>query len=184
LVRCFISFNIDDESFMSGLIKVQKKLKETGADLKLVKPENIHVTLRFLGEIQQEMIKKISDEMDGISFEPFNMELQGVGVFPNIRRINVIWVGIRKGLKQVEEIYDQLEGCLTKLGFKSDGKKFSPHITISRVRTGRNKEDLGHLLKELQDLDFGSFKISTLKLMKSVLTPKGPIYSTLHEVKK
>jgi 2'-5' RNA ligase len=101
-----------------------------------------------------------------------------------MRRINVIWVGIEKGLKQVEDIYDQLDRRLIKLGFKSDGKKFSPHITISRVKTGRNKEALAHSLMELQDRDFGVFKINTLKLMKSVLTPKGPIYSTLHEVKK
>ena len=150
----------------------------------MVKPENIHVTLRFLGEIQPAMIEKVSKEIDKISFSPFDLELSGVGVFPNMRRINVIWVGIKKGLKETESVFDQVENRLTKLGFKSDRKKFSPHITISRVRTGRNKEALSSRVLELKDIEFRVFIVDTLRLMKSVLTPKGPIYSTLHEVKK
>ncbi len=130
------------------------------------------------------MIEKISKDIDKISFRPFDLELSGVGVFPNMRRINVIWVGIKKGLKETENVFDQVENRLTKLGFKSDRKKFSPHITISRVRTGRNKEALTRQVLELKDIEFRVFRVDTLRLMKSVLTPKGPIYSTLHEVRK
>ena len=184
LVRCFIAFDINDETVLKRLVEIQRMLEETGADLKLVEPKNIHVTLRFLGEVQPAMAESISKEMDGVSFSPFDVELNGAGVFPNMRRINVVWVGIRKGVVELEKIFEQLDVGLARLGFKQDRRGFSPHITIARVRTAKNKEMLAHRIIELRDYEFGVIRADMLKLMRSVLKPEGPIYTALHEVRK
>ncbi|MEM2092260.1 MAG: RNA 2',3'-cyclic phosphodiesterase [Candidatus Bathyarchaeia archaeon] len=182
LVRSFISFDVEDEGVMRELTRVQSILLETGADLKVVEPRNIHVTIRFLGEIPLTMIDRVYGEMSKIVFSPFDIEIRGLGAFPNIRHINVIWAGIRRGLNELRNIYYQLEPGLQKLGLRPDDKGFSPHITIARVKTGRKRDELAKLIKEFENHEFGIIKARCLRLKRSVLTPHGPIYSTLREV--
>jgi 2'-5' RNA ligase len=160
----------------------QKLLAESSADLKLVKPENIHITLRFLGNITEDMISRISTELKQIAFKPFSAEIHGVGAFPSPESPRVIWAGIRSGADEARSIFQQVEPRLRDLGFKQESRGFSPHITIGRVRSSRNKRDLVDRLMGLADRDFGILKITCLKLKKSVLTPRGPVYSTLMEV--
>jgi 2'-5' RNA ligase len=181
-IRSFIAFDIDDKEIMNKLSEVQEKLVKTGANLKLVKPENIHITMRFLGNIQPAMVDKIHNEMKQIVFTPFEAQIQGIGAFPTLKYARVVWAGIKKGAEKLEDIFNQLEPRLQKLGFAPDKKGFSPHITIARVRTGRNKAELVHCINELTNYEFGVLHVNCLKLKKSVLTPKGPIYSTLKEV--
>ncbi len=181
-IRSFIAFDIDDENVVRNLSKVQSMLLKTGADLKLVKPENIHVTIRFLGEIPSVMIEKIYSEMNKVTFSPFDIEVKGLGAFPNLRRINVIWAGVKRGANELRNIYYQLEPNIQRLGFRPDNKGFSPHLTIARVRTGRKRNELANLIKEFEDYEFGVVRAKCLRLKRSVLTPQGPIYSTLREV--
>jgi 2'-5' RNA ligase len=181
MIRSFIAFDIEDDTVLRNLSKVQDMLVRTGADLKLVKPENIHVTLRFLGDVTSEMVDQVHGEMEQTQFVPFEVKVKGAGAFPNLRRISVVWAGIRQGANELRAIFDQLEPRLQTLGFKPDYKGFSPHLTIARVKTGRNKEALAEQLKELEDYEFGSIKAECLRLKKSVLTPQGPIYSVLRE---
>jgi len=182
LIRSFIAFDIEDENIVRNISKVQSMLLETGADLKIVKPENIHITVRFLGNVSPGMIDRISSEMEKVSFSPFDVEVKGLGAFPNLRRINVVWAGIGRGADELRSIYYQLEPRLQRLGFRPDNKSFSPHLTIARVRSGRNKGELAKLIMDLEEYRFGVFRAKCLRLKKSVLTPKGPIYSTLREV--
>jgi 2'-5' RNA ligase len=112
---------------------------------------------------------------------PFEVEIKGLGVFPNLRRINVIWAGIRRGANELRSIFHQLEPKLRDLGFQPDAKGFSPHLTIARVKTSRNKTELIKIIKELENYEFGLVKAKCLRLKKSVLTPQGPIYSVLKE---
>jgi 2'-5' RNA ligase len=182
MIRSFIAFDIDDKSIVRKLSEAQNQLVNTGANLKLVKPENIHITMRFLGNIHSTMVDEIHAKMEELSFTPFDVELKGIGVFPNMKYLKVIWTGIRQGSDELKKISDQLEPRLRKLGFKSDPKGFSPHLTIARVRTGHNKAELSRCVEELADYEFGVLKAECLRLKKSVLTPKGPIYSTLKEV--
>ena len=111
------------------------------------------------------------------------MEFKGVGTFPNIRNPRVIWVGIEKGASELSEIYGQLEPKLRKIGLIPDKKGFSPHLTIARVRSGRNRSELVNILGDLKLYDFGVMRADILRLKKSTLTPTGPIYSTIHEIK-
>jgi len=180
-IRSFIAFDIEETPVLREFANAQSMLVETGADLKLVKPENIHMTVRFLGDISSRQVDEIHGEMEQVNFAPFNVEIKGIGVFPNPRRITVVWAGIRRGADELTGIFNQLEPRLRRIGFRPDSKGFSPHLTISRVRTGRNKDELVRRLDELEDYDFGLVKAECLRLKRSVLTPKGPIYSVLKE---
>ena len=182
MVRSFIAFDIDSESVIKRLMEVQKTLVNTGADLKIVEPQNIHVTMRFLGDITPNMFDPIHEEMEKVSFTPFEIELRGLGAFPTLKYARVVWAGIKGGAEKLTDISNQLEPRLLRLGFRPDPKGFSPHLTIARVKSGRNKAELTHTIQELKDYQFGIIKASCLKLKRSVLTPKGPIYSTLKEV--
>ena len=181
-IRSFIAFDINNYEVLKHLSEIQERLVKTGADLKPVKLENIHITIRFLGNIQPNMVEKIYNEMEQIAFNPFEVEIRGVGAFPSLKYARVVWAGIQKSADKLENVFNQLEPPLRKLGFKPDAKGFSSHITIARVRTGRNKTELSRCLNELAPYEFGVSKVDCLKLKKSVLTPRGPIYSTLKEV--
>lgn len=181
-IRSFMAFDIDNELVVRRLSEVQNTLAHTGADLKLVNPQNIHVTMRFLGNISIPMVDLIHEEMKQISFSPFEIELRGLGAFPSLRYARVVWAGIQKGVDELVNVFNQLEPRLRRLGFKPDPKGFSPHLTIARVRTGRHKAELVKCVEDLADYEFGIIKANYLRLKKSVLTPKGPIYSTLREV--
>ncbi|MEM2104666.1 MAG: RNA 2',3'-cyclic phosphodiesterase [Candidatus Bathyarchaeia archaeon] len=180
-IRSFIAFDIENVSVLEKIRKVQKILADSGADLKLVEPENIHITLRFLGNITQNMVDKIYNGMQKIQFTPFDVKVQGLGAFPNPRYPRVLWAGIREGAIQLRGIFEQLEPYLRGLGFAPDRKGFSPHLTIARVRSGRNRGELAERLKENLNFDFGVLEAKCLRLKRSDLTPKGPIYSTLRE---
>ncbi|MDH5462553.1 MAG: RNA 2',3'-cyclic phosphodiesterase [Candidatus Bathyarchaeota archaeon] len=182
MIRSFIAFDIDSEPLLSKFSEAQGILANTGASLKLVQPRNIHITMRFLGNITLSMIDSIHEEMNKVSFTPFDVEIRGLGAFPSLKCTRVVWAGIRKGADELTNIYSQLEPLLQKLGFRPDRKGFSPHLTIARVRTGRNKVELVRCIEELTNYEFGVVRANCLKLKKSVLTPKGPIYSTLREV--
>lgn len=183
-IRSFIAFDIDDEKILSRFASVQEKLALSGADLKLVKTQNIHITMQFLGDIFPNMAEKISDRMEELVFSPFNVEIRRVGAFPSIKRPRIIWAGIQEGSRELEDIYNQMEVNLFSLGFGKSSRRFSPHITIVRVRTGRNRGELTRCLQEVADFEFGVIKADCLKLEKSVLTPNGPIYSTLKGVQR
>jgi len=182
MIRSFIAFDIDNELVLRSFSEVQGMLLNTGADLKLVKPQNIHITMRFLGDISSSMVDSIHEEMKKISFNLFDVEIKGLGAFPSLRYARVVWAGIRKGADELKNIFDQLEPRLQGVGFRPDPKGFSPHLTIARVKTGRNKAELARCVQDLADYEFGVVRVNCLKLEKSVLTPRGPIYSTLREV--
>jgi len=181
-IRSFIAFDINNDSLLKKISDAQNLLIETGADLKLVEPRNIHVTIRFLGNITLSMADKIHEKMKKIIFSPFTINIHGVGAFPTLKYPRVIWAGIKQGNNELRNIFDQLEPELQNLGFPPDPKGFNPHITIARVKTGRNKAELIKKIQLLADYNFGVVKAECLRLKKSVLTPQGPIYSTLREI--
>ena len=181
-IRAFFSFDIEDQTIIRQLTKVQNMLLNTGAQLKTVKPQNVHLTIRFLGDISPAMVDAIHEEIKQLSFSPFTVELNGLGAFPKLNYPRVVWAGITKGANELKDVFGQLEPRLRGLGFKPDNKGFSPHLTIARVRTGRNKVELVKRIQELENYEFGEVKATCLRLKKSDLTPRGPIYSTLREV--
>ena len=180
-IRSFLAFDIEDDTVRNRLAKAQALLIQTGADIKLVKTENIHVTMRFLGDISTGMVDAIFSEMKKTEFAPFEIHLKGLGVFPDLHYPRVVWAGITDGADRLQSIFGQLEPKLRALGFAPDSKGFSPHLTIARVRSARNKAQLTEFITENAGREFGEIKAECLRLKKSVLSPRGPTYSTLKE---
>lgn len=181
-VRSFVAFDMDSESVLKRLTEVQGLLVGSGADLKVVEPKNIHITVRFLGNVTVNSVEEIFEAMKKVQFVPFDVKVCGVGAFPDVRYPRVVWAGITEGADKLRGIFSQLEPHLRSLGFAPDPKGFSPHLTIARVRSGRNKAELAKLISENVNYEFGTVRAACLRLKKSDLTPKGPIYSTLKEV--
>jgi len=182
MIRSFLAFDINNPSVLQRFTEIQDNLIKTGADLKLVTPQNIHITLRFLGDVSSSMVDRIHESMKKVNFSAFNCDINGLGVFPDLRYPRVVWAGIQEGSDELKDIVDQLEIQLRKLGFRADPKGFSPHLTLARVKTGRNKAELVRNIQNLADYDFGVVRADCLRLKKSILAPTGPIYSTLREV--
>ena len=178
-VRAFVAVDIDDPKVLSAVDAAQEDLRATGADLKLVETQNVHLTLWFLGEITQETLESVKQSLMGIRFSPFDLRVAGVGYFPGGRSIRVVWAGVENADGQLKHIYGQLRQRLPSLGFKPDRRGFSPHFTIARVRSSRGQDSLLSWIEGMQAAVFGIQRVESVKLKRSVLTPRGPIYSDL-----
>ncbi len=180
-IRSFLAFDMQDDTILDRLAAVQKLLIQTGADLKLVSPQNIHITLRFFGDISQNMAEKIFEAMKQIKFSPFPVQIKGLGVFPSMNYPRVVWAGMMQGAEQLTSIFSQLEPKIQALGFEPDRYGFSPHLTIARIKSGANKAQLAELVNKKKDYEFGIVHADCLRLKRSDLSPHGPSYSTLKE---
>lgn len=162
--------------------EILDELGRSGADIKLVEPQNLHITLKFLGDTDEEKIEGIAKAMEesvrGIA--PFETRFCGLGAFPNSRSVRVVWVGLL-GAEPLALISRRLDDNLSPIGFARDQRGFSPHITIGRVRTPRRWGSLPAILARYPDRDFGSLRVERISLKKSVLGPKGPTYSTVRQ---
>lgn len=179
----FRSFIAVDVEAGEALREAINDLDHFGRTLKPVSPENMHVTLKFLGDTDErcvpQLTKVMKDAVEGVA--PFEVRLVGTGAFPNSRTARVLWVGM-EGAEPFKDIVTRLEDGCDLMGFGRDKQAFSPHLTLARVREGFNA-DLADFIKYGHGKDFGSFTVSALKLKKSVLTPAGPIYSDAAEVR-
>ncbi len=182
MVRAFIGIDID-EAARQKLVAAQKQLAATGAQLKLVEPPNIHVTMKFLGEVREDQIGAITDAMRAAvaGIGPFDISVRGIGVFPDLRYIRVIWAGVSDGREQVTSVQRRIDQNLVKLGFKPE-RDFVPHLTLARAKSAAGKERLVAFLKSVTNVEFGSCRVGAVELKQSTLTPKGPIYSTLAHI--
>jgi 2'-5' RNA ligase len=183
-VRCFVAVECGEEEVLRGFRDVEARLRPTGADLKFVEPENVHLTLKFLGEIPEAKARKVAETVSEMSFKPFSFLVEGVGVFPSPSRPNVVWAGITDGVADLAAVFEDLEGRLSRLGFERERRRFSPHLTVCRVRSGRNRAQLVAELNQLEDMVFGSVKVDRVTLKKSVLTRQGPVYTNVAKSRK
>lgn len=181
-VRAFLSVDIEDQELLAEISETQSRLDTSSAKMKLVEIENIHFTLRFLGDTSISTINDIESSLNQISFEPFNIEVLGVGAFPNNKRPRVIWIGVTQNADSIVKLKKEIDSRLKPFGYQPEGKKFTPHATIARVRYIKDGETLARNLGDLGDLQIGTMTVSRFNMKKSVLTPSGPIYETLWHV--
>lgn len=182
MVRAFIGIDID-EAVRQKLVAAQEQLQATGAQLKLVEPPNIHVTMKFLGEVPENRAGAIAEALGraAAGTKQFDIRVKGIGVFPNLRYIRVVWAGVAEGRDGVIGLQQGIDRELGPLGFRSE-RDFVPHLTIARVKTAKQKEQLAALIKEMTDAEFGVTRAQAVELKQSTLTSKGPIYSTLARI--
>ena len=181
-VRSFISIDFEDQQVLSRIASILSSLQALGGDLKAVEGENIHLTLKFLGNVSAPRLAEVKSSLKQLTFQSFTAEIKGAGAFPNLKHMNVIWVGVNEGWTQVEQIYEQVEKLLSGVGFKRENRRFSPHITIARVRSGRRRDETASFLQHLSEESFGTITVDKVQLKQSILSSSGPKYSTLLEV--
>ncbi len=181
LLRVFVAVEITDEKIRKLIENIQRELLKGGVDIKPVEIENLHITLRFIGEVPQATVNEIINKLRTISFQKFRMKVKGLGAFPSPSNPRVIWAGVTEGSKELSELHEIVERLVGKYGIR-DNKEFTPHLTIARVRSPRNKQHITAIIDKYRDLDFGEQEVSCIKLKRSVLTPRGPIYSDLLQV--
>lgn len=181
-MRTFIAIELPAE-VKTILSNIQAELKQAHSDVKWVKPENIHLTLKFLGEIEQDLIKKIRSILEGIAQEnaSFSLYLSKLGAFPKLQYPRVIWISVTND-QTVINIAQDLEKEMLKIGLPAESRPFSTHITLGRVRSGLNRKALVEKLESINkniDPPGPKFKVLSLTLLKSTLTPQGPIYEVI-----
>ncbi len=182
-IRSFIAIDVEDPEIVSKIVRVQEEILSSSAKLKPVERQNLHFTLKFLGNVEESRIELVVSTMREVleSFEPFPMHLKGVGAFPKVSRPNVVWIGVDEGRDVFIEMAKELDRSLAKLGFKRETKGFEPHLTIARVKGYSG--DLPEIIRRISDVDIGFIDVEEVRLKKSTLTPQGPIYETLHGIK-
>jgi 2'-5' RNA ligase len=176
-LRAFLAIDIEEQLF-DKIREIQDSLIGIKDDLRLVPPENIHITLEFLGNVPLSMVDEISRIMQAITLEPFHLEFKGVGVF-NPKFMRVVWIGTGDGSDNVISIAEDLKKQLKSLNMKITKKKFTPHATIARVKSKRNTRELSKSIQELSVIEIGKMIVTSFKLKKSELRPGGPIYTDL-----
>jgi len=170
-MRLFLAISIPAE-LRRRLFEASQGLRKLG-QMKLVEEENVHVTLKFLGEAEPEPVIKA---LGLVKSSPFEVSLKGIGVFPNTDYIKVIWAGCEKGVQEIITLHKQIESVLTN--FEKD-RDFHPHATIARVSFPKDKERLVKFLETSKEREFGSFEVMSFDLMRSQLFREGPKYGVV-----
>lgn len=164
-----------------NLMKVEDELMRTRADIKLVEKENLHFTVKFLGEISDVTVDEVDRKVSALTLRAMRVNVRGIGAFPDPRRPRVIWAGVATpDLGIVSSTGQQVIDALEGIG-ESDDRGYHPHITVGRVRSTRNNEAISAVLRENASKEFGRTEITALKLKSSDLTPRGPVYRDLKE---
>jgi 2'-5' RNA ligase len=181
-VRTFIAVDLPPAVKMQ-IGQIIDRLRPLSSAVRWVRSQGLHLTLKFLGEIPQEQLEDIfaAVQRGVVGISPFSFVLAKLGGFPNLRRPRVIWLGVPVGQEPLQELQEQVEFQLAECGFPRERRKFSPHLTIGRVRSPRGIQPL---LKRLPSVSFESDEIyvDTVKVMRSQLLPTGAEYSALKVV--
>lgn len=154
-------------------------LQKTEADCTFVSLENLHITVKFLGMVEEPVVEEIIGYLRGMiaEFHSFPIQVREVGVFPHPERISVVWIGASGG--ELVSLFQTVNRVLDSIR-KSDHREH-PHITIARMKSGKNKEHLQQLVEEWKDRSFGEMTVDKVVLYESQLTPSGPVYRPLQE---
>jgi 2'-5' RNA ligase len=179
-IRTFVGVDLG-KAIRDRTIALQNALAQTGTEVKWVEPDNLHVTLLFLGEVDDREVPKVCRIVGERSLEQpaFLMSVETVGCFPNPRRPRVLWVGVGEGTQPLCALHDALEEPLQELGYRREERRYTPHITLGRVKSDRPTEKLSAALAKHAGWKGGEVTVQELRVMSSELTPQGPVYTVL-----
>ena len=183
MIRSFIAIDFPEET-RKVLENVQEELKQYGAGVRWVKPRSIHLTLKFLGNIQAAQVEDIALAVaqEIRDHPPITLRPAGLGAFPSLRKPRVIWIGLEGEVQRLNEIQARVENALEPLGFVREKRGFRPHLTIGRVKDRRKLQSLVDAMATLDVPPFNSFDADEIILYKSDLRPTGAIYTKLHRM--
>ncbi len=184
-LRAFIAIKPSEE-IITRLGAIETRLNTGKIKGAWVKPENAHLTLRFLGSINETRLDEIEAAMKlSVSrplIRPFTLSVRGIGVFPSMKAPRIIWIGIDKN-DTLNRLYNGLEEELSKIGFEKEGRAFHPHLTLCRVRSIADLDYLTKAVEGFQKDAPDDLPVESIGLYKSVLTPKGTLYTLVKEAR-
>jgi 2'-5' RNA ligase len=184
-LRTFVAVEINS-AVRQRTEELIEQLRSAGADVKWVAVHNLHLTLKFLGDVVSREIPRVCEAVGrGASeVEPFELEVRGAGAFPNARRPRTLWLGVGGGSQEMVALHEKVEGPLKKLGFRPEHRRHQPHLTIGRIRRGGpGVTELGQLLEQHADYVAGRVKVSQVVVLSSQLDRGGPTYEALSRAK-
>ncbi|MCE5283235.1 MAG: RNA 2',3'-cyclic phosphodiesterase [Deltaproteobacteria bacterium] len=183
MIRSFLAIGIPGE-ILGEIGRLQERLKrEIQGDIRWVRPDGIHLTLKFFGDIPEGAVSDISAVVEKAvaGHDPLDLSVSGAGVFPDLRRPRVLWLGMTGDVERLLTLQTTLERDLQRIGFPREERPFRPHLTLARIRSQRDMTGLGRALEKRGGCEAGRFVAAGLGLLKSDLTPQGAIYTKLRE---
>lgn len=181
-MRSFIAIELPDP-IKASLTPMVDRLRRTRVRASWVKPERMHLTLRFLGDVAEERLAALGEHLSaGLSgIEPFPLRVQGVGAFPNTRRPVVLWAGVGSLEGALTDVQAAAERAAQSIGLKPERRAFRAHVTIARVKQSGGFGELSVALRREEDFEAGPFQAGAVTLFSSELAPSGPVYTRLRE---
>ncbi len=186
-MRLFVAVPLD-ETLRPAVVDLQRAIAgawpQAAARVKWVEPENLHFTLKFLGEVPEEHLPSVVEAVREVAIrQPFELSIESLGAFPDLRAPRVLWVGVREGARELATLAQHVEEALFRARFPREERPFEPHLTIGRIRTGGKERGLWQALERLRDAKIGRQRVEWVVVMESRLGPKGPTYIARAEVR-
>jgi len=183
IIRSFIAIPLP-ESMKAHIRKIQDNIRSKGLKLRLVKPENIHLTLKFLGDIPLPGIDAVSGAIAQTSenFKPVTLGAKGIGVFPGIKNPRILWVGLKGETHSLIQFQQSLEENLIPLGFEKEKRSFKAHLTIARIKDRVSPKDLLQVIEKYGNIESETFTAHEIILYQSFLKPTGAVYTKLKAI--
>ena len=184
VIRTFVAILIADD-LRKNISEVQEHLKKLAPDVKWVAPKNLHVTLKFLGNLLEEDIPDVCKAVENAAktFAPFDISFDGLGSFPNPSKARVVWVGIERGREKLIQLASSVDDNLSSFGFEREDRAFAAHITIGRVKDSRNLRKLADEIEKADVGLLGNQHVEGIAVMQSDLQREGPVYSPIKIIK-
>ena len=184
-VRLFIALPVDDSAVLNYLFDIYRGLDKYSSILKTVDSGNLHITMKFLGDVAEDKYSKMIDSFSSLEGSVrINYSLKGIGCFPSLSSPSVIWTGIECDIKKMSELFLKVEGFCSSFGFEKDTRMFTPHLTMARVRRGKDvPSGLKDFIRSNKERFYGESVFNRLVFFKSKLDKEGPEYIKIAEVK-
>jgi 2'-5' RNA ligase len=177
-MRLFIAIDLS-EPVRQALTQLQAELRPVAESARWVAPGSIHLTLKFIGETQEQRIDEIDEALGALSWKTFTVFVRGIGFFPGNRSPRVLWAGLEAST--MDGLAQQIDTRMERLGFEKEKRAFRPHLTLARARESRIDAALIAAASRYEDHDFGSFTVDRFHLFQSILKPEGAEYVKLKE---
>ncbi|MCK4624986.1 MAG: RNA 2',3'-cyclic phosphodiesterase [Phycisphaerae bacterium] len=183
-LRTFLALPLN-ETIVERLVEVQQSLSSAGARVRWVDGENLHLTIKFLGDVTDEQLPEVCRvaEESARQIEPFEFSVAQVISIPQAGAMRMVWVGIDEQTGKLNRLHELLEESYAEMGFGKESRSFRPHLTLGRVKSGQNVKQLRAAIDEIAEAEFGIASINEMIVFSSQLTPDGPIYSPMTKVK-